>query len=204
MGLAKRMLIVFQSRLIIQSKTPKRNRITISCFNIIFHDKSFASAICFCPFPFPPTSKVLSPIKKSASFCMTGLKGTLRATTTNNCFSFRPVDVFILAYCGMSTSIVWKKLHYKSAGIATFLHFYSAICFFKPALHSMESIFRDKYAFHTKQESYISQYFFKKSTKSFAVCQRISIFAAVITKKEMRTILVNTYWWWHSVQLTRS
>ncbi|RHR99024.1 epimerase [Parabacteroides sp. AF14-59] len=46
--------------------------------------------------------------------------------------------------------------------------------------------------------------FSKKSSESFAVCQRISIFAAVITKKAMRTFIVNTFWWWRSLLLKRS
>ncbi|NBI94242.1 epimerase [Parabacteroides goldsteinii] len=40
--------------------------------------------------------------------------------------------------------------------------------------------------------------------KLFAVCQRISIFAAVITKTVMRTFIVNTFWWWRSLLLQRS
>lgn len=38
----------------------------------------------------------------------------------------------------------------------------------------------------------------------FAIYQTIPIFAARITKKEMRTFIVNTYWWWRRLQLKRS
>ncbi|HAY60556.1 epimerase [Parabacteroides merdae] len=47
-------------------------------------------------------------------------------------------------------------------------------------------------------------YITKKTAELFAVCQRMHIFAAVITTKVMRTIIVNTYWWWRSLQLIRS
>lgn len=48
------------------------------------------------------------------------------------------------------------------------------------------------------------EYFSKKITFLFALYQRISTFVPVTTKTGMKTILVNTYWWWHSVQLTKS
>ncbi|RHJ95425.1 epimerase [Bacteroides sp. AM07-16] len=48
------------------------------------------------------------------------------------------------------------------------------------------------------------KYFSKKTAKTFADCYTIYIFAAVIIQKEMKTFIVNTYWWWRSVQLKRS
>ncbi|CAG9883280.1 epimerase [Bacteroides ovatus] len=44
----------------------------------------------------------------------------------------------------------------------------------------------------------------KKSHFLFAVSNKVSIFALIKLQKTMRTMLVNTYWWWHPLQLRQS